>query len=103
MFVNCSVQDALVNDNIDRTVVSGGAAVSIALVANVSIDGCTFRAEGELDSSGTSTGLLVLASRPSRSRTNVSGSTFESSVLVLTLLCVDDDGVRSVPCAPSTQ
>jgi hypothetical protein len=102
-FVSCAIEGALASNDIDRTVISGGAAVSVALVANVSVVNCEFRAIGDLDSSRTSTGLLVLAFNSSRSSAHVEGTTFESSVVVLSVMCVDNTGGRIVACSPSTQ
>jgi hypothetical protein len=102
-FISCAIEGALPNDDIDRTVISGGAGVSITLAANVSVEGCNFSADNNLDSSGTSTGLLVLASNFSRSRVNVADTTFKSSAVVFSVSCVDDAGVRSVACSPLSQ
>jgi hypothetical protein len=98
-FINCKIEYALV----DGFIVSGGAGLTAALVANVDINDCEFHAFDGGDSSQTSAGLLSLASDLHRSRTNVTGTSFASSELALSVLCVNAAGIRWTPCSPSTQ
>jgi hypothetical protein len=104
-FINCNVTDAALFQLQDDVVVSGGAGASLSLVTHVSIENCEFNAVDGEDSSGTSKGLLVLASDTFLSRTNVVNTTFESQTpgAILNVLCVNDAGNRSAACAPLTQ
>ncbi len=94
-FTNCSIADVVSSNSMSDTVVSGGAGVSVALAFSTSVHSCNFDATGGRDQSGSSTGLLVLAQQSSGS-VEVSGSSFRSSAVALSVVCVSDDGFRSV-------
>ncbi len=94
-FTNCSVinadSDAAIGD-----VISGGSALSAVITSSMSIHECVFDANGGRDASQTSTGLLVLARNASSAHLNILGCEFKSSTVVLSVQCVDDDGVQRV-------
>jgi hypothetical protein len=90
-FVNCSVIDAVNGD-----VISGGSAMSVVVTGNMSVLECVFDASGGRDESQTSTGLLVLARNSSNALASVSSCEFISSMVVLSVQCVGDDGVRRI-------
>ena len=94
-FTNCSIVDVVSSNSLSDNVVSGGAGVSVALAFSTSVDSCNFDATGGRDQSGSSTGLLVFAQQSSGS-VEVSGSSFRSSAVALSVLCVSDDGFRLV-------
>jgi hypothetical protein len=106
IFSNCNITDATaILVAADGEVVSGGAGASLSLVTNASIDNCVFNAVDGEDSSGTSKGLLILASASLPSQTNVVNTTFEfdTSGSIFSVLCVNDAGNKSSACTPSTQ
>jgi hypothetical protein len=100
-FVNCSVKDGVVSNEISNATVSGGAGMSIVFARNASIDRCLFDSSGGRDDSGTSTGLLVLASHSRHTHLSVSRTSFQSSAVTLSIQCVSDDGFQSAACPQS--
>ncbi len=92
-FTNCSVIDA-VSDAVMGNIVSGGSAMSAVVTGNMSVLDCVFDATAGQDASQTSTGLLVLVLNSSNALANLSNCEFISSMVVLSVQCVGDDGVR---------
>ena len=92
-FTNCSVINAD-SDAAVGNVISGGSALSAVVTGSMSIHECVFDASGGQDASQTSTGLLVLARNASSAHANVTSCEFKSSTVVLSVQCVDDEGVR---------
>jgi hypothetical protein len=90
-FTNCSVVDAA-----GGSVVSGGASLVAFVQGGMVVDACEFDASGGLDMSETSTGLLVLTHDSSFADLNVSGCTFISSAVVLSVKCVDKNGAENI-------
>ena len=93
IFINCQILDASRNSTIGA-IVSGGAGMSVALARDINMYQCTFDATNGRDSSGSSTGLLVLALLPTR--LHVKECQFESSETVFWFACVL--GARSFEC-----
>ena len=90
-FTNCSILYAVGGD-----IVSGGSAMSAVVTGSMSVISCVFDASEGRDMSETSTGLLFLARNSSRVNINVLDCEFVSSSVVVSIQCVDDDGVRRV-------
>jgi hypothetical protein len=99
-FINCSVANAVTSEQSTNVVVSGGAGASLAQIQNVTIVHCVFNSAGSRDSSGTSTGLLILASSLFRTHIAVSSTELKSSSTVLRVQCVNNDGVYLAECLP---
>jgi hypothetical protein len=97
-FTNCSISAASPSSSVETAVVSGGAGMSVVLAQNVSIERCLFDATGGQDVSGTSTGLLVLASNSQRSMVSTQSTSFKSSSVALNVQCVSGNGSTNVLC-----
>ena len=95
IFINCQILDASRNSTIGA-IVSGGAGMSVGFVRDINIQHCTFNATNGRDSSGSSTGLLVLA--PLSTRLHIKDCQFVSNETVFRFACVDGDGIRSFRC-----
>lgn len=94
-FSACSIAGAT-----SVSVVSGGASLSAVLAPSVSLKGCSFNGAGSQDSSGTSAGLLVLASNSTPTQIAIDACSFSSTGTVsLNVACVDAaTGFNSVAC-----
>lgn len=82
---NCSIINA--SSSID--VVSGGSGMSVALAQRTAISYSVFDASGGQDMSETSAGLLILAASSSQSQAAILNCSFNSSQVVLRIMCID--------------
>jgi hypothetical protein len=100
-FHNCSIDNSgeFFLDKVGTVVVSGGAGLSVALARKAHVDACVFDASNGRDDSKTSSGLLVLSNRSS-DIVQVSGTSFVSSVVALSVQCISSEGLQTVsgPC-----
>lgn len=90
-FTNCSVMDGS-----SGGIVSGGSAISSALIGHLFLKWCVFDFSGGPDKS-SSAGLLILARNSSSASAFFSDCVLISSAVVLSVQCVGDDGLKSFP------
>jgi hypothetical protein len=96
-FINCKIQGALSVQS-SKISVSGGAGVSLSRSKNASVHSCLFDATDGQDDSATSTGLAIFAASSSYSRTDVTGTSFKSSAVIVSVRCVSEEGLHYVGC-----
>jgi hypothetical protein len=96
-FINCKIQDALSVQS-GEVSASGGAGVALSRSKNISIHFCIFDAADGQDDSATSTGLAIFAASSLYSRTDIKGTSFRSSAVILSVRCVSEDGFRFTGC-----
>jgi hypothetical protein len=101
IFINCSLTDAAISNQFSSAAVSGGSGMSVVLARNAYIDQCLFDAGGGQDSSGTSTGVFIIASNSSRTNLSISRTSMLSPAVALNVQCVSDDESQSVECPQS--
>jgi hypothetical protein len=101
IFMSCSLTDAAISNQFSSAAVSGGSGMSVVLARNASIDQCLFDAASGQDSSGTSTGVFIIASNSSRTHLSMSRTSMRSPSVTLNVQCVSDDESQSVDCSQS--